>query len=253
MRSTRLNLQLRSRRRTEATKGQDMCGRYTRYLSWSEIHRLYRLTAPAETGRNDAPRYNIAPTDEVPFITAGDDGNHRLRTGRWWLVPFWAKEMPKGAMFNARIEGVDTTPAFRDAFKSKRCLIPADGYYEWTISPADGKKDPWHIFLPEHAPFSFAGLWAHNSNLDITSCTIITEPSAAPVNQIHDRQPLMLDPAYYDAWLNPKTPAGGLKDILRHDIDGSLQFYRVGREVNAAAINKQPNDYAGLIEPIKLI
>ncbi|TIQ36273.1 MAG: SOS response-associated peptidase [Mesorhizobium sp.] len=230
-----------------------MCGRYTRYLPWSEIHRLYHLTAPADVGRNDAPRYNIAPTDEVPFITAADDGNHRVRTGRWWLVPFWAKEMPKATMFNAKIETADTTPAFRDAFKSRRCLIPADGYYEWTKSPADGGKDPWHIFQPGHAPFSFAGLWAYNSNLDVTSCTIITQPSAAPINQIHDRQPLMLDPAYYDAWLDPKTPAADLKDILSHDIDGQLQFYRVGRDVNAAAINKQPNDHAGLIEPIKLL
>lgn len=156
-------------------------------------------------------------------------------------------------MFNARIESVDTTPAFRGAYKSKRCLVPADGYYEWTISPADGKKDPWFIFQPNHAPFSFAGLWACNSKLEVTSCTIITQPSAAPVNQIHDRQPLMLDPAYYDSWLDPTMPAGDLKDILSHDIDGQLQFYRVGRDVNAAAINKQPNDHAKLIEPIKLL
>ncbi|UCI10790.1 SOS response-associated peptidase family protein [Mesorhizobium sp. B1-1-8] len=110
-----------------------MCVRYTRYLSWSEIHRLYRLTAPAEIGRNDAPRYNIAPSEEAPFMTAGDDGNHQLRNGRWWLIPFWAKEMPKAATFNAR---------------------------EWTISPADKGRDPWHIFQPGHAPFSFAGLWS---------------------------------------------------------------------------------------------
>lgn len=141
-----------------------MCGRYTRYLCWSEIHRLYRLTAPAEIGRNDEPRYNIAPTEEVPFVTAGEDGNHQLREGRRWLVPFWAKEMPKAAMFNARIEDVDTAPAFRDAFKSRRCLISADGFYEWTISPADGKKDHWHIYQPGPRAVSFAGLWAYNSN-----------------------------------------------------------------------------------------
>ncbi|MES0028023.1 SOS response-associated peptidase family protein [Mesorhizobium sp. M0040] len=76
---------------------------------------------------------------------------------------------------------------------------------------------------------------------------------AAPVNLVHDRQPLILDPAYYDHWLDPKTPTGDLKDILSHDVDGNLQFYRVGREVNAAAVNKQPNDYAGLIEPIALL
>ena len=172
-----------------------MCGRFTRYLSWSEIHRLYRLTASADTGRNTEPRYNIAPTEDVLFVTAGDDGNHKLREGRWWLVPWWAKEMPKGAMFNARIETADTSGAFKDAFKSKRCLIPADGFYEWTKSPADGGKDPWHIFLPGPAPFSFAGLWAHNDKLGITSCTIITMPAAEPMRQLHDRQPVILDPA----------------------------------------------------------
>lgn len=227
-----------------------MCGRYTRYLTWSEIHRLYRLTAPAEIGRNDEPRYNIAPTQDVPFVTAGENGNHRLREGRWWLVPYWAKEMPKAAMFNARIEGIDTAPAFRDAFKSKRCLIPADGFFEWTISPADGKKDPWHIYLPGHAPFSFAGLWAYNSNLDITSCTIITEPAGEPMKNLHERQPLILDQAYYDAWLDPATPKEYLKDILSHDIDGQLQFNRVGRDVNSTVINKQPNDHPALVGPI---
>lgn len=121
--------------------------------------------------------------------------------------------MPKAAMFNARIEGIDTAPAFRDAFKSKRCLIPADGFFEWTISPADGKKDPWHIYLPGHAPFSFAGLWAHNSNLDITSCTIITEPACEPMKNLHE---VILAQAYYDAWLDRATPKEYLKDILSH-------------------------------------
>ena len=125
-----------------------MCGRFTRYLSWSEIVRLYRLTAPAELGRNDAPAFNVAPTDSVPFVTAGENGAHRLREGRWWLVPWWAKEMPKAAMFNARSESADTSGAFKDAFRSTRCLIPADGFYEWTKSPVDDGRDPWHIFLP---------------------------------------------------------------------------------------------------------
>lgn len=141
-----------------------MCGRYTRYLPWSEIHRLYRLTAPADVGRNDAPRYNIAPTDEVPFITVADDGNHKVRTGRWWLVPFWAKEMPKAPMFNARIETVDTTPGFRDAFKSKRCLIPADGFYEWTISPA-GRPRGEFGGDQQAAQRSFRACWADESAL----------------------------------------------------------------------------------------
>ncbi|MHC2793222.1 putative SOS response-associated peptidase YedK [Mesorhizobium jarvisii] len=87
--------------------------------------------------------------------------------------------MPKAAMFNARIEGIDTAAAFQDVFKSKRCLIPADGFYEWTISLAGGKKDPWHIYLPDYAPFSFVGLWAYNTNLDVASCTIIPSRPAS--------------------------------------------------------------------------
>lgn len=230
-----------------------MCGRYTRYLSWSEIHRLYRLTAPAEgAGRNTEARYNIAPTQTVDFITWNDDGNHKLREGRWWLVPWWAKEMPKAAMFNARIETVATSGAFKDAFKSKRCLIPADGFYEWTISPADKGRDPWHIFQPGHAPFSFAGLWAHNDKLDVTSCTIITEPAGKTMQQLHDRQPVILDPAYYDAWLNPETPTGDLMGVLSHDIDDDLQFHRVSRDVNASVKDKQRNDAPHFIEPIEL-
>lgn len=112
-----------------------MCGRFTRYLSWQEIHHLYRLTTDWERGRNDEARYNIAPTETVPFIVAGRNGAHSLKEGRWWLVPWWAKEMPKQAMFNARVETVATSGAFKDAFKSKRCLIPADGFYEfmWTF------------------------------------------------------------------------------------------------------------------------
>ena len=105
-----------------------MCGRFTRMMPWPELVRLYRLTETWEKQRNDAPAYNIAPTDPVPFVTAGENGSQRLREGRWWLVPWWAKEMPKAAMFNARIETVDTTNAFKDAFASTRCLIPADAF-----------------------------------------------------------------------------------------------------------------------------
>ena len=222
-----------------------MCGRFHPIPVLVRDRALYRLTAPAETGRNDAPAYNIAPTDPVPFVTAGENGTHKLREGRWWLVPWWAKEMPKAAMFNARIETADTSGAFKDAFESKRCLIPADGFYEWTKSPADGGKDPWHIFLPGHQPFSFAGLWAHNRKLDITSCTIITQPAGEPMRQIHDRQPVILDPGAYDAWLDPATPVAAAKGLLLANLDGDLQFHRVSRTVNS--VKNQGGD---CIEPI---
>lgn len=228
-----------------------MCGRFTRFLSWREIIELYELTLDWEIGRNDEPRYNIAPTDTVPFVVRGQNGsNHSLKEGRWWLVPWWAKEMPKQAMFNARIETVDTSGAFKDAFKSKRCLIPADGFYEWTVNPDDGKKDPWYIFQPDHQPFSFAGLWAHNDKLDVTSCTIVTMPAGEPMSKLHDRQPVILDPEVYDAWLDPETPPGDAKQLLHENLDADLQFHRVSRAVNATTVDKKPNDNPTMVEPI---
>jgi putative SOS response-associated peptidase YedK len=223
-----------------------MCGRFTRYLPWSEIVRLYRLTLDYEINKNTAPAYNIAPTVDVPFVTAGEDGNHKLREGRWWLVPWWAKELPKAAMFNARIETVDTGNAFKDAFRTRRCLIPADGFYEWTKSPADGGKDPWHIHLPGQVPFSFAGLWAENDRLGIISCTIITAPAVKPVSQIHDRMPVILDQAAYDDWLDPRnSKPETAKPLLAQNLNGSLEFYRVGRQVNSSKYEE-----ADCIQPI---
>ncbi len=222
-----------------------MCGRFTRYHSWRDIHRMYELT-DSEEGRNTEARYNIAPTQDVLFITEGKDGYQKVREGRWWLVPSWAKEMPKYALFNARSEDAAEKPAFRDSFKSKRCLIPADGFYEWTKAE-DGGKDPWFIHLPDQQPFSFAGLWAYNPALDITSCTILTAAAQEPMKRLHDRQPIILDPTVYDAWLDPATPVPEAKELLAHDRDGELEFYRVGREVNAT---RGGTDHAGLIGPL---
>ncbi|MDW6020640.1 SOS response-associated peptidase [Mesorhizobium sp. BAC0120] len=222
-----------------------MCGRFTRYLTWGEIQQLYRLTTDWERQRNDEPGYNIAPTETVPFVTAGENGAHKLREGRWWLVPWWAKEIPKQAMFNARIETVDTSNAFKDAFRETRCLIPADGFYEWTVNPGDKGKDPWHIFLPDHRPFSFAGLWAYNKKLDITSCTIITMDAGEPMRKLHDRQPVILDRAVYDAWLDPSTPIEAVKPLLARNLDGELRFNPVSR-----AVNQAKNKSSECIEPI---
>lgn len=231
-----------------------MCGRFTRYHSWSDIHGMYRLLDPVDIGRNDIElRYNIAPTQQVPFITHGRaPGEHRVRIGQWWLVPDWATaDERKYPTFNARSEDADTKSSFRSSFKSKRCLIPADGFYEWT-KPSKSERDPWHIFMPGHAPFSFAGLWAYNHKLDLTSCTILTAVAQQPMQQLHDRQPIILDPAYYDQWLDPTTPVADAKEILKHDIDAELQFYRVDRQVNASVTaDKQINDgNPGLIAPL---
>lgn len=191
-------------------------------------------------------RYNIAPTQDVIFVTAGENGYYKVREGRWWLVPHWAREVPKYTMFNAKSEEAAAKPAFRDSFRSKRCLIPADGFYEWTVGE-DGGKDPWHIHLPDNQPFSFAGLWAYNPGLDITSCTILTAAAQEPMRQLHNRQPVILDPAFYDVWLDPTTPLDLLPGTLAHDIDNALQFHRVSREVNTS---RGGSDHPGMIGPL---
>lgn len=208
-----------------------MCGRFTRIHPWHDIWEMYRIVN-SDPGRNTEARYNIAPTQTVDFVTADGSGNHQLHEGRWGLVPHWAKEIIKASTINARIETADTTAMFRDAWRSRRCLVPADGFYEWTVSEVDGKKDPWFIHLPERQPFSFAGLWAKNDMLGIESCTIITAAAAEPMRQLHDRQPVILDPAAYDAWLDPATATESLKPLLQRDLDGRLRFYRVDRAVN---------------------
>ena len=149
-------------------------------------------------------------------------------------MPHWAKEMPKATLFNARSETAPTTPAFRDAFKARRCLIPADGFYEWTVSREDGKKDPWFIYQPGEVPFSFAGLRAHNEKLGVTSCTILTEAAEEPMKRLHDRQPVILHPTYYDAWLSSDTSVPQATELLKHHLDNQLEFHGVSRHVNAS-------------------
>lgn len=213
-----------------------MCGRFTNEMTWAEIHALYKLSDnlfPVKS--NMQPRYNIAPTQDVDFAHLDKAGEIEVNRGRWWLVPFFAKELPKAAMFNARIETVDTSGAFREGFKSRRCLIPADGYFEWTKNEEDGGKDPWLLRLPEGAPFSFAGIWAHNNNLGVTSCTIITAPAVPEIEHIHTRMPIILAPEAYRTWLNTEIQGKDAKALLLDaQIDSQLEFYRVGREVNSS-------------------
>ncbi len=211
-----------------------MCGRTIVKGTWREYHDMLDLNR-ASAGVNDPARYNVAPTQDLRF--AVKDGDERtLKQGRWWLVPHWAKEMPKYTLFNARSEDAHTKPAFRDAFKSKRCLIPADGYYEWTKNAEDGGKDPWAIHLPDWQPYAFAGLWAHNDTLDVTSCTILTAatPKGIEITDLHNRVPIIMKPEHFGAWLDPETSVDDARGLLADHRAADLTAYRVSREVNSS-------------------
>jgi len=181
-----------------------MCGRFTNEMTWSQIHALYSLSDEMfPTQSNMQPRHNIAPTQDMDFVHLDKGGNMELDRGRWWLVPFFAKEISKHAMFNARIEGVDTSGAFREAFKSRRCLIPSDGYFEWTKNEEDGGKDPWLLQLPEGCAFQLRWYLGAQRSAVVQTATIAKPAlrgnnarlpeasavrSAAPKSSAHSQQ-----------------------------------------------------------------
>lgn len=218
-----------------------MCGRFTNAITWRELVELYRIHD--QPALNLRPRYNVAPTQEIPFCRLADAGRE-IGLGRWGLIPAWAKDLKSGySTINARAETVAEKPSFRSAFKSRRCLIPADGFYEWK-KLEEGGKQPYRLCLADRLPFSFAGLWERNDKLDVTSCTIIvTEPNAV-ASEVHDRMPVILDPEQYDAWLSPATAAEEAKALLQ-PYPGAMISYPVDK-----AVGSVKNDNATLVEPL---
>ncbi len=201
-------------------------------MTWQEMRDLYDIHADTGKGHNLGPRQNISPTQDVLFC-AQPDNQRELNAGQWWLVPAWAKsDERKYPTFNARGETAHQKPTFRSAFKSRRCLIPADGYYEW-VKAEDGGRDPWYIHL-DHQPFSFAGLWEVNEGLGITSCTVLTLPSIGGIKPLHDRMPVILTPTVWDAWLSAETSVKSARELLEQNHGTDLTAYRVDRRVNSS-------------------
>jgi putative SOS response-associated peptidase YedK len=163
------------------------------------------------------PRYNIAPTQQVPAVRATADALGReLISLKWGLIPSWSKD-PKiaNSLINARAESVAEKPAFRSAFKRRRCLILADGFYEWTGKP--GKKQPWLFHFETDGVFAFAGLWEHwkpPEGAPVETCTIVTTAANELASRYHDRMPAIIDPADYGRWLDPAVDAAVLVPLL---------------------------------------
>jgi putative SOS response-associated peptidase YedK len=219
-----------------------MCGRYTLRTPVDTLAEEFGLTGLLP----EVPvRYNIAPTQEVASVLAEEDERH-LEMLRWGLIPSWADDPAIGSrMINARSETAAEKPSFRGAFKKRRCLIAADGFYEW--QKVNGGKQPYYIRMEDGSPFAFAGLWESwdKHGEEIRSCTILTTDANELVGEIHHRMPVILTPENYDFWLDPDMrEAEPLLDLLRPYPDDVMEAYPVSRRVN-----KPSNDEPGCIEP----
>ena len=183
-----------------------MCGRYTLTTPGDVLAPVLGLESAPEL----APRYNIAPSQQVPIVRAGPGRRRELAMVRWGLVPHWAKEAAIGnRLINARAETLGEKPAFRDSFRRRRCLIAADGFYEW--QKLEQGKRPYLLRLADGSPFAFAGLWSSwrdpGSGDPLETCAIVTTTPNELAATVHDRMPVILPPAAFTAWLDPDSPS----------------------------------------------
>jgi putative SOS response-associated peptidase YedK len=208
-----------------------MCGRFTLTRSAAEVAEHFGLASAPPL----AAHWNAAPTQELPIVRVRSTGERVLELRRWGLVPSWAEDPSSGAkLINARVESVLERPAFRDALRRRRCLVPADGFYEWQGKA--GARRPFHLALAEGGLFGMAGLharWRGAGGEVIDSFTVLTRPARGAVTPLHDRMPLIVDPAGYAAWLDPeaKDPAGLLAG-LPEALGSGLVARPVSRRVN---------------------
>jgi putative SOS response-associated peptidase YedK len=224
-----------------------MCGRFVGYRNLDELNTFFPIDkAACEVTSN----FNVAPSQEILTIYK-QHGKSWLDKSHWGLVPFWAKDISIGnKMINARAESVAKKPSFRNAFKKRRCMIIADGFYEW--KGEKGRKQPMFITLPDKNPFAFAGLWETWNKRDdkdsiYKSCTIITTQSSDSIRDIHQRMPVILKPQVYESWLDPDNQdVVELENILKNEIITELSSYPVSTQVNSIR-NNDPS----CIEPIE--
>ncbi len=220
-----------------------MCGRFVLAVNPDQLTLEFGLERAPDFKAN----YNVAPTQSVLAIT-NEEPDTAVEL-RWGLVPSWARDLTIGAkMINARSETVDEKPAFRTAFKRRRCLIPANGFYEWHRND-DGTKTPMYIHLNDRAIFAFAGLWEVRHADDgkvLRTCTIITTHANAFMESIHDRMPVILHRDDYAAWLTPgDADTAELKSLLLPYDDAAMAAYPVSKAVNRAG-HSSPE----LIQPV---
>lgn len=214
-----------------------MCGRYALTSPPAVIAERFDLAWAPDV----PPHYNIAPSQTIPVVRETEKGRE-LAMLRWGLIPSWAKEPSIGMkLINARGETLAEKPAFRSAYRQRRCLVPADAFYEW--KPVAGRKQPYCIRMREDGPFGMAGLWEHWKAPDgqtVESCTIITVDANALVAELHDRMPLILAPENYGAWLRAES-----KELPPAVPAQEMRYYPVSPLVSNAR-----NDVPACLDPI---
>lgn len=220
-----------------------MCGRYTHLYTWEQLHTLSTLTTSAMV----LPiSYNVAPSQIAPIIRTDGPGLHRLDMFKWGLIPSWAKDSKIGNMLiNARAETIAEKPAFRAAFKARRCIVPISGFYEWKKSEGKKNKQPFYITASDDKPLLLAGLWeqwpGNENEPETRSFTIITTTPNELMATLHDRMPVILQPESQKNWLESKDPP---TDLL-HPYPSELLLCR---EVSTR-VNSPKNNDPACIEP----
>jgi putative SOS response-associated peptidase YedK len=220
-----------------------MCGRFVQFSSLRTLEAHF----PIDSIAGDlSASYNVAPTQEVLAIIHQD--GRRLEKLRWGLVPSWAKDLSGASrLINARAETAAQKPSFRAAFKRRRCLVMADGFYEW--QGEKGSKQPYFFTLPSKRPFAFGGLWETWQSKDAAddapaykSCTILTTAASDSIQAIHHRMPVILQPEAYDDWLDPQIhDADRLVVILQDHLVREMQYYPVSKRANRVQNNSPEN------------
>jgi len=219
-----------------------MCGRYTLTVEQEAL----QVALGVEGLVHPRPRYNIAPTQDLPAIVAGAEGRPAGKTLRWGLVPSWARDPSIGnRMINARSETAAEKPSFRGPFRRSRCLLPADGFYEWRKE--EGRKVPFWIHMEDHGPFTLAGLWDRwrgPEGEELETFTILTTEPNELLRPIHDRMPVIVAPEDREAWLGAGTPVDVLQSLLGPHPAEPMAVQEVSTHVNSPH-----NDDPSCIEP----
>jgi putative SOS response-associated peptidase YedK len=224
-----------------------MCGRYV-IRTLFEVHEFMSPLMPAQGELDFESRYNVAPTQDVPILRISPANELHLEMVRWGLIPSWASDPSIGnRMINARAETIQEKPAFRTAFRKRRCIIPADGFYEWKV--VEKGKQPYFIHLKDDHTFYFAGLWERweRPEQSIDSCAILTTSPNELMHTLHDRMPVILDHATAKRWLDPNASENDLQQLLKPYDASRMDAYPVSKMVNRPQ-NESKDCIAPLVE-----